>query len=250
MNDFNNRSAHPVLVDRADMAVDTGLRSFMLGVYNKVALGLVVSGAMAWLTGMFPPVRDLMFMVSADGRMAGMTPLGWIVSFAPLAIILFSSFAKGGQTPRGAGIAYWSIVVLMGASLGVLTLIYTGQALAQTFLITAAAFAGLSLFGYATKRDLSGMGSFLIIGLVGLVLASLVNIFLKMPMMSFVISILGVFIFAGLIAWDTQRLKLMYYDLGGDEASTAVATNYGALSLYLNFINLFQFLLSLLGDRR
>jgi len=216
MSDFNHRSAGPVLVDRADMAVDAGLRQFMLGVYNKVALGLVVSGAMAWLTGMYAPVRDLMFMVSADGRMAGMTPLGWIVSFAPLGIILFSSFARGGQTPRGAAVAYWSIVVLMGASLGVLTLVYTGQALAQTFLITAAAFAALSLFGYATKRDLTAMGSFLIVGLIGLV----------------------------------QRLKMMYYDLGGDEASTSVATNYGALSLYLNFINLFQFLLSLLGERR
>jgi len=250
MNDFNNRSAHTVLVDRADMAVDAGLRQFMLGGYNKVALGLVVSGAMAWFTGMFPPVRDLMYTVSADGRMAGMTPLGLIVSFAPLAIILFSSFSKGGQTPRGAAIAYWSIVVLMGASLGVLTLVYTGQALASTFLITAIAFAALSLYGYATKRDLSGLGSFLIVGLIGLILASLVNIFLKLPMMSFVISVLGVFIFAGLIAFDTQRLKMMYYDLGGDEGSTAVATNYGALSLYLNFINLFQFLLSLLGERR
>jgi hypothetical protein len=138
----------------------------------------------------------------------------------------------------------------MGASLGVLTLVYTGQALAQTFLITAAAFASLSLFGYATKRDLTAMGSFLIVGLIGLVLASLVNMFLKLPIMSFVISILGVVIFAGLIAFDTQRLKMMYYDLGGDEASTSVATNYGALSLYLNFINLFQFLLSLLGERR
>jgi FtsH-binding integral membrane protein len=250
MSDFNHRSAGPVLVDRADMAVDAGLRQFMLGVYNKVALGLVVSGAMAWLTGMYAPVRDLMFMVSADGRMAGMTPLGWIVSFAPLGIILFSSFARGGQTPRGAAVAYWSIVVLMGASLGVLTLVYTGQALAQTFLITAAAFAALSLFGYATKRDLTAMGSFLIVGLIGLVLASLVNIFLKLPIMSFIISILGVVIFAGLIAFDTQRLKMMYYDLGGDEASTSVATNYGALSLYLNFINLFQFLLNLLGERR
>ena len=250
MSDFNNRSARPVLVDRADMAVDAGLRGFMLGVYNKVALGLVVSAAMAWLTGMYAPVRDLMFQVSADGRMAGMTPLGWIVGFAPLAIMLFSSFARGGQTPRGAATAYWSIVVLMGASLGVLALVYTGQALAQTFLITAAAFGGLSLFGYATKRDLSGLGSFLIVGLIGLVIASLANIFLKLPMMGFIISILGVFIFAGLIAWDTQRLKLMYYDLGGDQASTAVATNYGALSLYLNFINLFQFLLQLFGDRR
>jgi FtsH-binding integral membrane protein len=250
MSDFNRGSARPVIVDRADMAVDAGLRRFMLGVYNKVALGLVVSAAMAWLTGMFPPVRDMMFQVSADGRMLGMTPVGWIVAFAPMAIILFTSFGRGGQTPRGAAMAYWGIVVLMGASMGLLALVYTGAALAQTFLITAAAFAGLSLFGYTTKRDLSGLGSFLIVGLIGLVIASLVNMFLHLPMMSFIISILGVLIFAGLIAWDTQRLKLMYYDLGGDAASTAVATNFGALSLYLNFINLFQFLLNLLGARR
>ena len=250
MSDFNRGAARPVIVDRADMAVDAGLRQFMLGVYNKVALGLVVSAAMAWLTGMFPPVRDLMFKVAADGRMMGMTPVGLIVAFAPMAIILFTSFGRGGQTPRSAAIAYWSIVVLMGASMGVLALVYTGAALAQTFLITAAAFAGLSGFGYVTKRDLSGLGSFLIVGLIGLVIASLVNMFLNLPMMGFIISILGVFIFAGLIAFDTQRLKLMYYDLGGDQASTAVATNFGALSLYLNFINLFQFLLSLFGDRR
>jgi FtsH-binding integral membrane protein len=250
MSDFNRGSTRPVIVDRADMAVDAGLRRFMLGVYNKVALGLVVSAAMAWLTGMFPPVGDLMFKVTEDGRMLGMTPVGYIVAFAPMAIILFTSFGRGGQTPRGAAIAYWGIVVLMGASMGLLALLYTGAALAQTFLITAAAFAGLSLFGYTTKRDLSGLGSFLIVGLIGLVIASLVNMFLHLPMMNFIISILGVFIFAGLIAWDTQRLKLMYYDLGGDAASTAVATNFGALSLYLNFINLFQFLLNLLGARR
>ena len=116
--------------------------------------------------------------------------------------------------------------------------------------VTAAAFGGLSLFGYTTKKDLSGLGSFLIMGVIGLVIAMVVNMFLQSSMMALIISAIGVLIFSGLIAFDTQRLKLMYYDLGGDQASTAVATNFGALSLYLNFINLFQFLLSLFGDRR
>ena len=131
-----------------------------------------------------------------------------------------------------------------------LTFVYTGASIFSTFLITAAAFGGLSLFGYTTKKDLTGFGSFLIIGLFGLIIASVVNIFLQNSAMGFIISVLGVFIFAGLIAYDTQRLKMSYYEMGGDESSMAIATNYGALSLYINFINLFQFLLSIFGDRR
>ncbi len=153
-------------------------------------------------------------------------------------------------TPRTSGIYYWTVVSLIGAGLGGLTLVYTGASLASTFLITAAAFGALSLFGYTTKRNLTGFGSFLIVGLIGLVIASVVNMFLHNSMMQFLISVLGVFIFAGLIAYDTQRLKMQYYDLGGDQAAMGVATNYGALSLYLNFINLFQFLLALFGNRR
>jgi len=140
------------------------------------------------------------------------------------------------------------VVSLIGASLGVVVLTYTGASIASTFLITAAAFGGLSLVGYTTKRDLTGFGSFLIVGLIGLIIASIVNLFLQNSMMNFIISVLGVLIFAGLIAYDTQRLK--YYDLGGDQAAMGVATNYGALSLYINFINLFQFLLALFGERR
>jgi uncharacterized protein len=250
MSDFNRGYARTIPADRADMSVDAGLRSFMLGVYNKVALGLVVSAGLAYLTGQFPPVRDLMYAVTPDGRFAGMTLLGTIVAFSPLAVILFGMFALRNATPRTSGILYWTIVSLIGAGLGVITLIYTGASIASTFLVTAAAFGALSLFGYTTKKDLTGFGSFLIVGVIGLILASIVNIFLKSPMMHFVISALGVFIFAGLIAYDTQRLKMQYYELGGDQASMGVATNYGALSLYINFINLFQFLLQFLGDRR
>ncbi|WP_312161276.1 Bax inhibitor-1/YccA family protein [Phenylobacterium sp.] len=249
MSDFNRGYARTVPADRADMSVDAGLRSFMLGVYNKVALGLLLSAALAFLTGSFPPVRDLMFTVAANGRV-GYTPLGMIVAFAPLAVMLFGAFAMRNPTPRSAGVLYWTIVSLIGAGLGVLTFVYTGASIFSTFLITAAAFGGLSLFGYTTKRDLTGFGSFLIIGVIGLVVAMIVNMFLQSSAMAFIISILGVFIFAGLIAYDTQRLKMSYYQMGGDEAAMSVATNYGALSLYINFINLFQFLLSIFGDRR
>ena len=250
MSDFNRGYARTVQADRADMSVDAGLRSFMLGVYNKVALGLLVSAAMAFVTSSVGPVRDLMFRVTAEGRYACLTGVGMLVAFAPLVIILFSGFAIRNQTPRTAGLTYWSIVTLIGASMGVLVLAYTGASIATTFLITASSFGALSLVGYTTKRDLTGMGSFLIMGVWGLIIASVVNMFLHSGMMQFIVSVLGVLIFAGLIAYDTQRLKLQYYQLGGDEAALGVATNWGALSLYLDFINLFRFLLSLLGSRR
>jgi FtsH-binding integral membrane protein len=250
MSDFNRDYARTIPADRADMSVDAGLRSFMLGVYNKVALGLVVSAGMAFVTSSVAPIRDLMFKVTADGRFAGLTGIGMIVAFAPLAVILFSGFAIRNQTPRTAGVTYWSIVSLIGASLGVVVLAYTGASIATTFLITASSFGALSLVGYTTKRDLSGFGSFLIMGVWGLIIASLVNMFLHSPAIYLVVNLLGVAIFAGLTAYDTQRLKMTYYQLGGDQAAMSVATNYGALSLYLDFINLFQFLLSLMGSRR
>jgi FtsH-binding integral membrane protein len=248
MSDFNRGYARTIPADRADMSVDAGLRGFMLGVYNKVALGLVLSAGLAYLTGQFAPVRDMLYVQSARGW--GMTPLGMVVAFAPIVVVLFGAFGMRNASPRTSGIYYWTIVALIGAGLGGITLVYTGASIASTFLITAAAFGGLSLVGYTTKKDLSGFGSFLIVGLIGLIIASIVNIFLQNSMMNFLISILGVGIFAGLIAYDTQRLKMQYYDLGGDHAAMGVATNYGALSLYLDFINLFMFLLRLFGDRR
>ena len=153
---------------------------------------------------------------------------------------------EGMETVIGA----IAVFFVTGAGLGVWGLVYTGTSLFLTFLITAAAFGGLSLFGYTTKKDLTGFGSFLIMGVVGLLIASVVNMFLHMAALAFIVNILGVLIFAGLVAYDTQRLKMTYYQLGGDQQAMSVATNYGALSLYINFINLFQFLLSMLGSRR
>jgi FtsH-binding integral membrane protein len=250
MSDFNRGYARTIPADRADMSVDAGLRSFMLGVYNKVALGLVVSAALAFVTGQVPAVQQLLFNVTPDGRFAGYTIAGMAVAFGPLAVVLFGMFGLKNATPRTSGIYYWTIVALIGASFGVLTLVYTGASIASTFLITAASFGALSLVGYTTKKDLTGFGSFLIVGLIGLMIASVVNMFLHSGPMQLIISVVGVFIFAGLIAYDTQRLKMTYYELGGDQAAMGVATNFGALSLYLDFINLFQMLLRLFGDRR
>ena len=249
MSDFN-RGYTSIPAGRADMAVDAGLRSFMLGVYNKVALGLLLSAALAWATTSFAPVRDLLYVTTPEGRLVGFTMLGTIARFAPIIVMLVAMFGMRNVTPRSAGIFYWTIVALIGVGLGVWVLAYTGASVASTFLITAAAFGALSLAGYTTKKDLTGFGSFLIVGLIGIMIASVVNIFLHSSAMSFIVNALGVFIFAGLIAYDTQRLKMTYYQLGGDTAAMGVATNYGALNLYLNFINLFQFLMGFLGNRR
>jgi FtsH-binding integral membrane protein len=249
MSDFN-RGFSSIPAGRADMAVDAGLRSFMLGVYNKVALGLVVSAILAYVTGTVPAVRDQMFVVTPDGRFGGYTLLGNIVTWAPIVMLLGSMFVMRSQTAKGTGILYWLVVATIGASLGVNVLLFTGASIATTFLITAAAFGALSLAGYVTKKDLTGFGSFLIVGVFGLLIASVVNIFLHSAAISFMVNVLGVFIFAGLIAYNTQRLKMTYYALGGNRESLAVATNYGALNLYIDFINLFQFLLSIFGSRR
>ena len=249
MSDFNRGYARTIPAGRADMSVDAGLRSFMLGVYNKMALGLLLSAVLAWVTADVPAVQQLLYVVTPDGRLAGFTPLGMLIRFVPLVVLLGTMFMRN-PSPRASGAIYWTVVASIGAGLGVWLLAYTGVSVAATFLITAAAFGALSLVGYTTKKDLTGFGSFLIMGLIGILLAGLVNMFLHLAAIYFVINILGVLIFAGLIAYDTQRLKMTYYQLGGDAASMAVATNYGALNLYLNFLNLFQFLLQFTGDRR
>jgi FtsH-binding integral membrane protein len=245
MSDFDRRFARPSAV--IDMSVDAGLRAFMLGVYNKLALGLVLSGALAYAFA-YTPLASLFYVVSGDRIQT--TLLGMVVSFAPLVVILASGFLMRNPTPQSAAAIYWTIVSLIGASLSIWFMIYQLGSVAQVFFITAAAFGGLSLWGYVTKKDLSGFGSFLIMGLFGIIIASVVNLFVHSSAISFIVSILGVLIFAGLTAYDTQRLKMTYYHLGGNEAAMGVATSYGALSLYLDFINLFQFLMSILGGNR
>jgi hypothetical protein len=214
-----------------------------------MALGLLLSAVLAWLTADYPPVQQLLYRVDGAGRLVGFTALGMVIRFAPLVILIGAMFMKN-QSARSASVVYWAVVATIGAGLGVWLLAYTGASVATTFLITATAFGALSLVGYTTKRDLNAFGSFLVMGLWGLVIASLVGMFWNPPGFSLIISVLGVLIFAGLTAWDTQRLKMTYYELGGNQEAMGVATSYGALSLYLDFLNMFLFLLRLFGDRR
>ena len=247
MSDFRN--GYTTAPATADMSVDAGLRSFMLGVYNKLALGLVLAGALAYLTGNVPAVQQLLFSVGADGRI-GLTMLGMIVQFSPLVMLFGSMFFMKNPTAGGVNLLYWAVVATIGAGMGILFLRYTGASIASTFFVTAAAFGGLSLFGYTTKKDMSGWGSFLIMGVIGLIIAMVVNMFMQSGAMALIISGIGVLIFSALIAFDTQRLKMTYYAMGGNQAALGVATGFGALSLFINFANLFQFLLMFLGGSR
>lgn len=243
MNEFPGQ-ARSIPIERADMGVDAGLRGFMLGIYNKMALGLVISGVLAYVVGTTPALYTVLLAA----------PMVYAVMFGPLAILLISSFAMKNPSPMGANLVYWGVVTLMGVSMGTIVLVYSGMAggmsiVAKAFLITAASFGALSLWGYTTKKDLTGFRTFLIMGLVGLIIASVVNMFMASSALSFAISVIGVLIFAGLTAYDTQRLKYMYYQIGGDTRAAAVGTTFGALSLYLDFINLFMFILRLMSPR-
>lgn len=213
---------------------DQGLRNFMLNMYNHTAAGLALSGIVAYLTYASGLIYSLMT-----------GPLAWIVMLAPLGMIFWYSFAGQNWTLSKIKNFYYAFTVVMGIGLSTLFAVYTAYSLTQVFFVTSATFAGASIYGYSTKKDLTAFGSFLIIGLIGIIIASIVNIFLASSGLHFVISIAGVLIFTGLTAWDTQRAKEIYYSHGGDE-------RFGvqfALSLYLNFINLFQMLLSLFGNR-
>lgn len=253
MSDFGNYQTQ--VQDRADVAVDPGLKKFMIGVYQKVALGLLVSAAAAYLTGTFAPVRDLLFVASPTGSLRGFTVLGMLVSYAPLAVLLFSAFAMRNATPKSANILYWVVVGLIGLSMGSLVMFYTSTSIVSTFLITATAFGALSLFGYTTKMNLGPVRSFLMIAAVGLLLTVIAGAVMGALGMAtgplfLIVNGLGVLIFAGLIAADTQHLKMTYYALQGDQVGLSTATSVGALNLYLDFINLFRFLLYFLGGRR
>lgn len=219
--------------------IDVGLRQYMLRVYNYMASGLALTGIVALLVASSPTMVQLIFG----------TPLKWVVMFAPLGFVFFFSFKIESMKASTAQALFWVFAALMGASLASVFLVFTGASVARTFFITAAAFAGLSLYGYTTKRDLSAFGTFLVMGLIGLIIASIVNIFLASSMLQFVISAAGVLIFAGLTAWDTQKIKETYWELDGGDVAIKKSV-MGALTLYLDFINLFMFLLQFLGVRR
>lgn len=223
--------------------IDQGLRSYMLRVYNYMALALGVTGVAALGTATYA-ANNPAFMQLMYG-----SPLKWVVMFAPLAFVMVISFGVNKLSYPALQATFWAFAAVMGVSISSIFLVYTGASIVQTFFVTAASFGALSLYGYTTKRNLSGMGSFLMMGLFGLIIAMVVNIFLQSSAMQFVISVIGVLIFAGLTAYDTQRIKSMYDYVANDETMMGRTAIMGALSLYFNFINMFMFLLSFLGNR-
>ena len=233
---------------QASYEVDAGLRQYMLRVYNYMASGVALTGLIAALVAATPALSQLFFQPGLRGGY-GLTGLGWIVTLAPLGIVLAFSFGMARMRASTAQTLYWVYAALMGVSMANLFFIYTGTSIARVFFISAASFAGLSLYGYTTKKSLSAFGSFLIMGLIGILIAGLVNMFLHSAAVYFVISVAGVLIFAGLTAYDTQRIKDMYWSGDGHEIASKKAV-MGAFTLYLDFINLFIMLLRLFGDRR
>src|SRR5690242_10596626 len=226
-------------------ARDAGLRSYMLSVYNYMASGVLLTGIVAML---FANSSLINLIVNPATGQA--TPLFWIALFAPLAIVFALSFGINRISAGTAQALFWVYAALVGVQFSSLFLVYTGASIAQAFFATAAAFLGLSLYGYTTKRDLSGFGIFLIMGVVGLFVAMLLNMFLRSPGLNLAISALGVLIFAGLTAYDTQKIKSIYFAVAGNGEAMAKTAVIGALNLYLDFINMFLFLLRFMGDRR
>jgi FtsH-binding integral membrane protein len=242
----------------ATVAVDEGLRAYMLRIYNYMVLGLAITGAAALATYMLSVTTDPTLaalklrdglMLTALGKALFVSPLKWVVIFAPLALVFLLSFAIERMRPATAQIVFWIYAALVGVSLASIFLVFTHTSIVRVFFITAASFGALSLWGYTTQRDLTGMGSFLLMGLFGVILASIVNIFMASSMLQFIICVVGVLVFAGLTAWDTQRLKTEYLYGAMDGETAERSSIIGALSLYLNFINLFTLLLQLLGQR-
>lgn len=246
MADFNTMRA---TTSAQSALIDEGLRAHMNKVYGLMAGGMAITGVVAWLLATMA--------VGPDGQLSQLgvaiytTPLKWVLMFAPLLVVFAFSATLRKMTASTAQMVFLGYSALMGASLSSIFLVFTGMSIAQTFLVTAIAFAGLSLYGYTTKRNLTAFGSFLMMGLIGLIVASIVNIFLQSSAMQFAISVIGVLLFAGLTAYDTQNIKNTYLQLANSDSEfLGKAAIMGALQLYLDFINLFMFLLQFLGDRR
>ncbi len=236
MADFDQQRMQSGAATRA-ADIDEGLRAYMLSVYNYMSAALVITGVVAYAGA-----------VSGVYYALAQTPLIWVVMLAPLGLVFFLSARINKMSASSAQLTFWVFATLLGLSLGYVFLAYTGESVVTTFFVTAAAFGSLSLYGYTTKRDLSGMGSFMIMGLFGIIIASVVNIFLASSALHFAISVIGVLVFAGLTAYDTQSIKEMYNESDGSEVGTKKAV-MGALRLYLDFINMFLFLLQFLGNR-
>ena len=236
-------------------AIDAGLRAYMLRVYNWMASGLVLTGTVAYLIASVPELQALFWQVghnAAAYRAVAPTILGWAAILSPLAFVLVLSFSINRLSARAAQGLFWLFAAAMGASLSNIFLVYTGASVARVFFITAAMFAAVSLYGYTTKTDLTRMGSFMMMGLFGIIIAGLVNMFIGSTALQFAISVIGVVVFVGLTAWDTQRIKADYIEYAHAEGTELAGKRsvMDALGLYLNFINLFQLLMQFMGVRQ
>lgn len=239
MSNFNNQNAS-FASTASRTTYDVGLRAYMVKVYNFMSVALAISGIVAFLTSSSPQLMQLIFG----------TPLSWIVMLAPLGFVFFFSAKLHSVTGEKAKNYLWIFSALMGLSLSTIFVAYTGTSIARVFFISASTFGAMSLYGYTTKKDLTGMGSFLFMGLIGLIIASLVNLFLRSSALEFALSFIGTLIFIGLTAYDTQKIKQMYYYSSGDSDFTTKLAVSGALNLYMDFINLFLMMLRLFGDRK
>ncbi|HVV29063.1 MAG TPA: Bax inhibitor-1/YccA family protein [Rhizomicrobium sp.] len=250
MADFDNRLARGAATIAETR--DLGLRAHMLRVYNYMVGALTLTGLVAYVVAHSPALLNTLYQqtLTANGVVLAPTMLGWVVMLAPLALVFFLSFRVMHMSQGAAQATFWGYAALTGASLASILIVYTGASVAMTFFVTAATFGAMSLWGYTTGRDLTGFGNFLFMGLIGILLASLANFFFKSPAVNFVVSVLGVLIFTGLTAWDTQKIKNTYYMVGGDAAVAGKAAIMGALALYLDFLNIFLFLLRFMGNRR
>ena len=251
MSDFNSRftlSTQTTPGVQANIEVDAGLREYMLRVYNYMASALTLTGIIAYFSANTPAIINTLYSAGSSGYLEP-TGLAYLVMFSPLAFVLALSFGINKMQASTAQAVFWAFAAIMGLSLANIFLLYTGASITRVFFITAGTFAGMSLYGYTTKRDLSGMGSFLMMGLIGIIIASVVNMFLASSALHFIISVIGVLVFIGLTAYDTQKIKSLYLEADAAEVMTKKAI-MGALTLYLDFINLFVMLLRLFGERR
>jgi len=243
MADYQDKQMNYGSATRSGVQYDEGLRSYMLGIYNYMALALGVTGVTAlgtaYLASTNPAFQAAIYTA----------PISYVIMFAPLAFVLVMSFGLNKMSTGTLKMVFWAFAAVMGMSISSIFFVFTASSIVQTFFITAAAFGSLSIYGYTTKRDLSGFGRFLFMGLIGLILASIVSFFFPSGPLQFAINVIGVLIFAGLTAYDTQRLKVEYDFYAGNATAMARGSIMGALSLYLNFINMFMFLLQFLGNR-
>ena len=242
MSDYRSNPIRTGAATQTAGVIDEGLRAYMLRVYNLMAVGLGITGVAAYGTYALAASNE------AFAQLIYVSPLRWVIMLAPLALVFFLSFRIHSMSVSTAQATFWGYAALLGVSLSSIFLVYTGASITQTFFITATTFGAMSLYGYTTKKDISSWGSFLFMGLIGVIIASIVNIFMASSALSFAISVIGVLVFTGLTAYDTQTIKESYYE--SDDSDTAGRKAIiGALNLYLDFINLFLMLLRLLGNR-